>query len=82
MLDTEGDADDGHAAERARHCVTERQPEPGEDKPDDVADRTEHGSPDVALQRQVPAVDDFLTERCEREIRNGPAGARPRDAYD
>ena len=67
MLVAERDADDRHEIGQGEKQVTQRQPEAGENKPDDIADQAQAAGTDVFFTGDILAVDRLATEGPDRE---------------
>jgi len=87
MDDAEGDADDADEADDADDEMGQRQPDPGEDEPDHIADEAQRAGADILLARQLVAADRLIAEGEEGvdrdvERRPPPGNADDRDEHD
>ena len=82
VLPAERDTDDGHKVRDGATDVPQRQPDPGADEPDDVADGAQGAGADVVDLLEFTPADRLLPEGEEREVAHDEAGPAPRDADD
>lgn len=82
VLNAERDTDDADEAQNGRADVTQRQPDAGEQEPDNVAQHAKATAADVVSLAQLFAANRLFPERKERELADDEARPAPRDAHD
>ena len=82
VLKAEGNPEEGDAADDARGGVSQCDPNADQYEPDEIAETAEHGSTNVALQREFTSVYSFLAKRRRCQLRNVVAGTTPWNPYE
>lgn len=82
VLNTERNTDNAEEAQYCRSNVPQRQPDSGEQEPDDVAQHAKATVTDVGGLIKLLAAYRLLTERKEGELANDKARPAPWDAHD
>src|SRR5204862_7895201 len=77
-----GNANDGDEAEDSDTEMGDRQPDAGEQEPDDIADEAERAGADILLARQHLAADRLIAEGQKGEVSDVEGGAAPGNADD
>lgn len=82
VLDTERDANDADEAQDSRAYMPQRQPDAGEQEPDDVAQHAKAAVTEVSGLVELLAADSLLAEREEGELTDNKARPSPWDTHD
>lgn len=82
VLNAKWDTDDAYEAQDGRANVPQRQPDAGEQEPDDVAKHAKSAIADVGGLVELFAAYSFLTERKKGELAYDEARPAPRDPND